>query len=77
MALKHRKPHLHIDLSETGESDAVRAVHQWIAENRIATLNVAGPRASEDSLIYQSAVRLLEELLPFSFHARNQRKRRL
>jgi predicted Rossmann fold nucleotide-binding protein DprA/Smf involved in DNA uptake len=35
---------------------------EWIRTNRIQSLNVAGPRASEDDAIYHQTARLLSEL---------------
>jgi hypothetical protein len=46
------KPVLLIDISEVSIEDAVRTIQEWIARSKITTLNVAGPRASEDPSIY-------------------------
>ena len=64
MALKHGKQLLHIDLS-VGQrpSDAGSLIASWIEMNRIETLNVAGPRASSDSEIYDASRRLIVALL--------------
>jgi hypothetical protein len=36
---------------------------QWIQDNSIETLNIAGPRETSDSLIYEDARCFLEALL--------------
>jgi len=60
MALKHGKQLLHIDLS-LGQraSDAGSLISSWAEINRIETLNVAGPRASNDPAIYTDTVNIL------------------
>src|SRR5512139_3575510 len=60
MALKHRKPFLHVDLNRMPAFKAAVAIDRWIGENSIRTLNVAGPRASKDPGIYQAALGLVE-----------------
>lgn len=60
MALLHHRPWLHIDLNKTGAFQAAGKIKSWIAENDIAVLNVAGPRASKDQAIYQATVDILE-----------------
>jgi hypothetical protein len=46
LAIKHRKPCLH--LSAVFKEHAASALKQWMRENRIRVLNVAGPRASKE-----------------------------
>ncbi len=62
-ALKHRKPHLHIDLDARRGDDALYAIVNWIAENHIAVLNVAGSRASEDPDLYDNVFEILNNAL--------------
>jgi hypothetical protein len=64
MALKHGKQILHIDLS-LGQraSDAGSLIASWAEMNRIETLNVAGPRASNDPGIYMDTVNILTHAL--------------
>lgn len=64
MALKHSKHLLHIDLS-LGQrpSDAGSVIASWIELNRVETLNVAGPRASNDPNIYMDATNILTHAL--------------
>lgn len=60
MALFHNRPWLHIDLNKTNSFQAAGKIKSWITENDIKVLNVAGPRASKDSLIYQATADILE-----------------
>ncbi len=61
IAKARRKPHLVIDLGELARRDAVKAVRQWLAEQRPAVLNVAGSRESGAPGIYGKAYRVLKE----------------
>jgi hypothetical protein len=49
---KHRRPSLMIDLENECEQTEFK---NWISEFNICVLNVAGPRASSDPLIYDLA----------------------
>ncbi len=60
MARKHRKPCWVVDLREDEDTNAAA---QWLLENRICILNVAGPRASKFPHIHEMAMRFLERLL--------------
>jgi len=60
MTEKHQKPCLSIDLRQVIIFDAAIDIHDWITENRIGILNVAGPRASKDPEIYDAVHNLLE-----------------
>ena len=64
MALKHGKQLLHIDLS-LGQrlSDAGSLIASWIEMNRIETLNVAGPRESNDPNIYMDTINIISHAL--------------
>jgi hypothetical protein len=59
MALKHGKQLLHIDLSQQAPREAASLIDSWLKMGNIETLNVAGPRASQDPGIYQEAVTIL------------------
>ncbi len=59
-AKKHHRPCLHIDFNELPMQDHIEQVRKWIAEKRIVTLNIAGPRASKDPLIHEATIKLLE-----------------
>jgi hypothetical protein len=63
MALKLNRPFLHIDLSRHTRFDAAAEINNWIVEYDIKTLNVAGPRASKDSKIYQATLDIIESVL--------------
>lgn len=45
------------------DEDSLDEVLLWITDNRIKTLNVAGPRASRQPLIYRSTYNYLRRLL--------------
>ncbi|HMO79345.1 MAG TPA: putative molybdenum carrier protein [Pyrinomonadaceae bacterium] len=60
------KPVLHIDLSKTSEHAAVSLIIEWFATNKIRILNVAGPRASEDAVIYSLSNKLLGSVFVLS-----------
>ena len=60
MVLRHGRPWLHIDLNKTESFQAAKQIKSWLAEHEIEVLNVAGPRASKDSAIYQATVDILE-----------------
>ena len=61
--LKHKKQLLGIDLSLIGHFDAASLVASWIRMQHVKVLNVAGPRASEDSQIYSDVVIILERVV--------------
>ena len=54
---------LHIDLSVTPQVSATAQVSDWLRGVDGSTLNVAGPRASEDAAIYRAVVELLQSVL--------------
>ena len=56
----HGRSWLHIDLSRTDHTDAAVKVKEWLVQEEIEVLNVAGPRASKDPIIYNKVVELLE-----------------
>ena len=62
MAIKHRRPWLHIDLNKTPAFKAATLIRSWLDENQIDILNVAGPRASKDAKIYSAVVKLIESV---------------
>jgi hypothetical protein len=62
LAKQRRKPWIHIDLGTTSYPDASRMVQEWVERNGIKVLNIAGPRASKDSKIYQATMDLLDKV---------------
>ncbi|MHB8809428.1 MAG: putative molybdenum carrier protein [Desulfobulbaceae bacterium] len=59
LALRHDRPCLTIDLEEVPLAGAVVAVEKWLQRHGIRTLNVAGPRASNEPRIYDAVLALL------------------
>lgn len=62
LAIKHDRPCLHIDFELFPDNKPVLAVERWLLENQIQTLNVAGPRASNDSRIYNAVFTLIQKI---------------
>jgi Circularly permutated YpsA SLOG family len=60
-AAKHNKPCLHIN---SGQSEAAQALRDFVADNEIATLNVAGPRASKEPDVGDLVREVLDEAFP-------------
>jgi len=67
MAIKHQKPFLHINLNEIDSSKAAAQAHEWIMKFKIETLNVAGPRSSNDPSIYQAVMHILTIVIVMDF----------
>jgi len=57
------KPCLHVDFTVLDMTQAVMRVSYWLDMHRIKVLNVAGPRASSDSRIYELTRTLIISLL--------------
>jgi len=60
LAQNHGKPWIHVDANKHSVEAAVQLILAWISENKIAVLNVAGPRASKDREIYSTTTRILK-----------------
>jgi len=60
------KPVLHVDLNELAPASAAERLRRWLADVDPATLNVAGPRASEDAAIYDGVATLVRAVLASS-----------
>jgi hypothetical protein len=58
--MKHGKQWFHADLNKLPTFQAGMLIQGWISKNDIEILNVAGPRASKDSLIYGLVTVILE-----------------
>lgn len=59
LAQKHHKPYLLVDLTQEAN---VALVREWLRQNEIQVLNVAGPRESEVPGIYMRAALFLRNL---------------
>ncbi len=70
-AIKYGKPMLHIDLSSVTPFAAAVLINDWIVDYDIKVMNVAGPRASKDSKIYQSTLDIIESALFLCFSENN------
>ncbi len=62
LTIKHHRPCLHIDLELFPGDKAVAAVERWYKDNKIQTLNVAGPRASNNPHIYDAVFTLIQKM---------------
>lgn len=60
LAEKLRKPYLVVDPAKVS---AIPAVLEWLENNAIRTLNIAGPRASKQPDIYDQAYHFLDRLI--------------
>lgn len=69
MAEKHKRPYLIFHLSENLK---ITDIADWIVKNNIHKLNIAGPRASQVSGIYDSAYEILHQLLHHRLLHQNQ-----
>lgn len=58
-----KKPVLHIDFSSIGIDEGSTIASIWIRDNNVTTLNVAGPRASEDDAIYGDTYMIIRNIL--------------
>ena len=63
MAERHNRPCLHIDLNKTAPFTAAQDINNWIQDNDIEILNIAGPRAGEDPLVYGATERILHSVV--------------
>jgi len=60
-ARRYAKPLLVIDLDENGPA-AVERVQRWLDEIEVVTLNIAGPRESQNAGIYEDALAFLRKV---------------
>lgn len=63
VAKQHKRPCLHVDLNRISASEAVGEIQSWLKQYNIEVLNMAGPRASEDPLIYEEVCEILRGVL--------------
>jgi hypothetical protein len=59
LAVEINKPIIHIDMDAEAVADAALRTREWLESKSIRTLNIAGPRASEDPEIYAAVMELL------------------
>ena len=62
-ARTENQPWLHVDLLKMTRESAVKSTRRWLAGIDCGTLNIAGPRQSEDPEIYERTIRVLELVL--------------
>lgn len=65
--LNQKKPYLLIEATELSPERAIERFHKFVAGNSIATLNIAGPRASGEALAYAYALKVMTGYLN-AFH---------
>lgn len=63
LARRHGRPCLHVNLEYAHPQEVAASVRSWIVRHGVKTLNVAGPRASNDPAIYSLVSTLLEAVL--------------
>lgn len=63
IAGRENKPWLHIDLDDLDRRGALAEVKMWLREHRPDVLNVAGPRASSDPMIYSDVYSFITAIL--------------
>lgn len=63
LAMKHNRPHLHLDMKRVMIEEAIQLVRSWIVENDIMVLNVAGAKISKDPEIYGVTSQVLQATL--------------
>jgi len=69
LAIKHGRPCLHIDLNQKKDhTDAAAKIKEWIVQEEIEVIHVAGPRASKDPHIYNKVMEILELVYPEAIH---------
>jgi len=62
-AYEHDKPVFHLDMARLSVEEAADLLADFLLENGIEVLNVAGTRGSEDPDIYGKTILVLEECL--------------
>lgn len=63
MANKHSRHCLHIDFDKTNGFFIAQTISAWVSENRIETLNVAGPGVSNDPGLCKTIAKVFETVL--------------
>jgi len=60
MVRRYSKPLFHMDLTLTSSFNAATKINDWIMENDISMLHVAGPLEKEDRRIYKATLDILQ-----------------
>jgi hypothetical protein len=63
LAIKNEKPWMHLDMLKYSTGSAVSILSEWIDQNGIEVLNIAGRSASKDAEIYSKTFAVVEGLL--------------
>ncbi|MBF0203539.1 MAG: putative molybdenum carrier protein [Desulfamplus sp.] len=63
IASRLKKPWCHIDLIDMDEFEGAVILHEFVHDNQIEILNVAGPRLSNDPFIYRSVKAVIETFI--------------
>jgi hypothetical protein len=58
-AVQHGRPVLHVDLARLANEEAMHALVDFIEQNNIEVLNVAGSRRSKDSALYDKVFEIV------------------
>ena len=59
-AILNGRSWIQIDLNQTDHTDVAAKIKEWIDQEEVEILNVAGPRASKDPHIYNKVMEILE-----------------
>ena len=59
-AVEHGKPVIHLDMAKVSVEEAAGLLRDFIRENGVEILNVAGSRGSKDPEIYGKTFRVME-----------------
>jgi hypothetical protein len=63
-AEKQGKPHLVIALDDGVTEEAIASVREWLVNNSIQVLNIAGPRESKRPGVYDLTLEMMKRLFP-------------
>ena len=72
-ALRHQRPCLKIDLNQPQPPVRVEVIRGWLRKQRIAVLNIAGPRESSQPGIQEETRQLLHDIATGAFTVRRVR----
>jgi hypothetical protein len=65
-AVQHGRPVLHLDLAELTNEEAMHALVDFIEQNDIEVLNVAGSRGSKDPGLYDKVFKIVYSVFVMS-----------